>query len=209
MSEEGKSEKTLLLIHRGVFFQADEECAIVLHNITRYKLKQRQNDKIFCGFPDKVIDKVLQQIEQACVSYRVLWDHEASVNGVYRGKDFDCNQYGKYAVLEDGDAPEPVTKIAEKGAGQRGPAADPVVTEQMERAIAYLDWLCTTARQGVRCTIDLSDPVACTNFLELQQCMDQLLEDRGKKKRKNRKERVAPVPGGGAVNEEVNGRVVS
>lgn len=67
-------ERHILIIKlQGMFYNAYENNAKVLSQVTNYKIKQpTKNAKLKCGFPSNAADKVARQLREAGVSFAIM-----------------------------------------------------------------------------------------------------------------------------------------
>ena len=171
------SDKKLQITHKGVFFNAVGEDAIVLHNITGYQLNQKKN-QISCGFTEKAIEKVAAKIEEQHVSYVALWENGPAQGDIYRGKTFEDNRYDEFAMLKQGDAPVVVSSSSKQNKATTAISKEDLLKElDPEDTYGYLEWLCRTAAQrGIRTTLELQDPTVSLSIHALKTFIDRLIE---------------------------------
>ena len=99
-----ENEKFLVIVKKGTFYRANEESGIALHNITRYKLNRVSNGKIYCGFPENALTKVLVKLKSCKVSYQVYAATAEDPNHLEKEQCFgEENRYEKYCVMESDD----------------------------------------------------------------------------------------------------------
>lgn len=67
-----ESEETVLIKLQGMFYNAYDDSAKVLHMVTGYKVKRGSDtSRLKCGFPTNALSKVVSQLTESSVSYRV------------------------------------------------------------------------------------------------------------------------------------------
>ena len=67
-----EANRILTLSHKGIFYYAYEDDAIVIHNLMGYKLKKDTgNSQLSCGFPENTLAKVISKLSMLEISYRV------------------------------------------------------------------------------------------------------------------------------------------
>lgn len=95
--------KVVTLSHKGVFYYAYEENAIVIHNIMGYKLKKDSaNSQLSCGFPESALAKVMAKLSMLEISFRVFKPTPENMVNKIKEELFDNNtNYEKFSKRAD------------------------------------------------------------------------------------------------------------
>ena len=98
-----ETNKVVTLSHKGVFYYAYEENAIVIHNLMGYKLKQDSaNSQLSCGFPESALGKVVAKLSMLEISYRVFKPTPENMVNKIKEELFDNNtNYEKFSKRAD------------------------------------------------------------------------------------------------------------
>ena len=83
-----KYRKTVVLRHLGTWYHVYDDDAIVISNITQYKLfNDIKTEKLAVGFPDISIEKVISDLELYKINYILIYDdnilHDFGENNAY------------------------------------------------------------------------------------------------------------------------------
>ena len=96
-------EKTVVLSLKGVFYQAYGKDAMVLHNLTGYKLTKQRDGETMCGFPENVIGKVCALFREKKVSLTVLRAGKEKIPDVVYDEQVENSAYDEYLQESDND----------------------------------------------------------------------------------------------------------
>lgn len=66
-----QSPGSIILQLRGMFYNAFEESAVVLSEVTGYKLKPMQSGTLKCGFPANALEKNIELFKKKNISFKV------------------------------------------------------------------------------------------------------------------------------------------
>lgn len=144
-------ENTVVLSKRGLFFYAYDNDAIVLHNVTNYKLVEKDNGKLCCGFPESALAKVVIKLKEKEISYKIY--RSVGKNPSLMGEQtyMDSDGYKKYSELSDYD-----------------------------KAYNYFSNICEIAKKIKQKTgdlnfmLDLRDEELCNNLFLIKEKLDSL-----------------------------------
>lgn len=161
--------QVMVLKHRGMFFRAEESDAVVLCNIMGYQLNREKSGKLFCGFPQKSLDKVADKLIEEHVSFLAVWPTKEDPERIvieYEAPENRYDEYGEIGNLEIND-------IGEKK--KRKEAKLKKILEE-EPEYEFLKWLCNTAEQdGINCRINLSNHNIRKKLFQLKAWVDEKL----------------------------------
>lgn len=76
------------LFHEGCFYEAYDDDARVLSHLTNYRIKERRDHSLRCGFPEGTLEKICGVLEENGISYVV-----AEGNDVCHERRFENNEY--------------------------------------------------------------------------------------------------------------------
>lgn len=91
--------KVLTLSHKGIFYYAYEDDAIVIHNLMGYKLKKDSaSSRLSCGFPEGTLAKVITKLSTLEISYRVYKSTKDNPVNMVKEELFSTNvNYEKFS----------------------------------------------------------------------------------------------------------------
>ena len=79
---------TVSLFHEGCFYEAYDDDARVLSHIMGYRIKERRNHSLRCGFPENSLEKICGILEESGVSLVVI-----EREGIGYERKFDVSEY--------------------------------------------------------------------------------------------------------------------
>lgn len=150
------ANKVVTLSHKGVFYYAYEENAIVIHNLMGYKLKRDSaNSQLSCGFPESALGKVISKLRIMEISYRVFKPTPENMLNKIKEEFFDnCMNYEKFSKRADfSEAYDYLCAICDK-------------------CKEYQDKPSETIK-GMKMVIDLADEDAFRYFSMIKQKLDE------------------------------------
>ncbi len=152
---------------RGIFLRAEETDAVVLSNVTEYKLKSDKNGKFYCGFPKNSLDKISERLKKEEISFRVVWPKKDESEYPEEMYEAENSRYNEFNSLEG----KKIWKHGEKG-------TETISTDIPE--YEFLKWICETSEHpGVNCKIDITEHDTALKFRRLKEWIDsRFLESR-------------------------------